>query len=90
MFHLDATGIIVAWIVIVSLALVLITLLAYRRSEESRLLLVSVAFMLFFLKGILITLTLYANMFSLEYLLLYSSLLDLGILLLLFLPFFKS
>ena len=90
MYHLDITGIVVAWIIVVSLALVIITLLAYKRNEEGRLALVSAAFALFLIKGILVALVLFLDVLTSDILLLYSSLLDLGILLLLFLPFFKS
>ena len=90
MTQLDLAAIIIAWVIIISLALVVITYLAYRRSEEKKLIFVTLSFLAFLAKGSTIAIALFTDWFSFESVILMVSIFDLLILILLFFPFFKS
>jgi len=90
MVYLDIAGIIIAGILVISIALLLITILALRRTEEKRLRFVAGAFALFFVKGFVTALAIFTELIGIELLILLTSVLDLIILLLVFLPFLRS
>ncbi len=84
---LDIQSAAIAWTTVLSLALLVVALLAYRRAREARILLISSAFGLFFVKNLILTYML----FSAESgnLLLYSSLFDTAILLSFYVALFR-
>jgi hypothetical protein len=78
-----------AFIVVLSFTLAIIALMAFRRARKMRILFVAVAFVLFFIKGILFTVQLSTEALGEEGLLIGSGLLDIGILLTIFLATLK-
>lgn len=72
---------------VLSLALVVISVLSYRRSHESRLLLISVAFGLFLAKNVTVSYLVYASW--LEGIFLYYALFDTAVLLSFYLALFS-
>ena len=57
----DITNILRAWIMIFALILFIVSIFAYYRTRNKRVLIVSVAFAIFFVKGIVLTLGLVNN-----------------------------
>jgi hypothetical protein len=78
-----------AFIVVLSLALAIIALMAFRRARKAKILFVAIAFVLFFIKGILFSVQLSTEALNEESLLIGSGLLDIGILLTIFLATLK-
>jgi hypothetical protein len=78
-----------AFIVILSFALAIIALMAFRRARKMKILFIAVAFVLFFIKGILFTVQLSTEALGEEGLFIGSGLLDIGILLIIFLATLK-
>ena len=75
--------IIVAWITVFALAIMVISALSYRRSRSRKVLLVTCAFGLFFIKGLILSFGLLAQVDWMS-LTIYSIMLDTIILLILF------
>ena len=51
-----------AWIMVFALVLLIVSIIAYQRTKNQRVLIVSIAFVVFFIKGIILTLGLiYSN-----------------------------
>lgn len=73
-------NIIYAFVVVFSLTLAAVAFQAFRRSKNSKILLVAVAFALFLAKGFLFTAQLFTDALSQEVLWIGSGLLDIGIL----------
>jgi hypothetical protein len=77
-FHLDLQVGALAWATVLSLALLVVAILSYIRSRERRILLITVAFGVFFVKNLVLVALLFASLS--EGLLLYSALFDTAIL----------
>lgn len=75
---------IVGFVTVLALAITILSARSYRRSGNKKVLLVTVTFALFFLKGVVLSYGVLAGDVDLGTLLLYSSLLDLFILMFLF------
>ncbi len=73
-------NILLAAVTVVAFALAAISLLAWRRARDTHLLLLSAAFVIFFVKGLFLTVALFANWTDLAGLLVLSSVFDLIIL----------
>jgi hypothetical protein len=73
-----------AVITMFSFGMLLVTLLSYRRFKHLKLLFVSIAFLMFFLKGLLQSLSLFFTVFSMMYPSISQGLFDVVILLFLF------
>jgi len=73
-------NIVYAFIVVFSLTLAIIALMAFRRTENIKILLVAVAFILFLVKGFLLSAQLFSDFLTQEQLWIFSGLLDIGIL----------
>lgn len=76
--------IVVAWITVFALAITVISALSYRRSRSRKVLLVTCAFGLFFVKGLLLSFGLLQTQVDWMSLAIYSLILDTIILLILF------
>ncbi len=86
-FETDIQSGAIAWATVLSLALMIIALLSYRRAKEGRILLISIAFGFFLAKNLLLFYLLFtANM---ENLVLYSALFDSAVLLSFYLALFR-
>ncbi len=64
----DILNVLAAWITVFSLVVTVVAAVAYRRVRNQRVLLVAVAFALFTVKGVLLTLSLGMEWFSDNYL----------------------
>ena len=82
-------NIIYAFIVVFSLALAIIAVMAFGKSGKPKLMLVAVAFVLFFAKGILLSVQLFTDILNDVNLWIASGLLDIGILTTIFLATLK-
>ncbi len=82
-----------ASIVILSLSITTIALLSYRRTRNNKILHIAVGFCLFFIKGVVLTITLFTGLLELEgssiYVLAILITIDLLILIALYLSIFK-
>lgn len=56
---MDIENIVAAFVTLMSLFLMVVSLQSYRRSKRKRILLISVAFMLFFIKGLILSIALF-------------------------------
>lgn len=87
---MNIENIVIAWITVFAFAMLVISLRAFRRSKHRKILFVSGAFGIFFIKGIILTLGLfYEDKISSSSLWLLASLFDLGVLILLFVATLK-
>ncbi len=75
---------IVGFVTVLALAITILSARSYKRSGNKKVLLVTVTFALFFLKGVVLSYGILAGTVDFGTLLLYSSLLDLFILMFLF------
>jgi hypothetical protein len=73
-----------AWVTAIAFVLFVISVIAYRRSLNSRIAMVSAAFFLFFVEGIIFTYQLFDQYFALSAFFTIVGLIDIGILLLIF------
>lgn len=73
-------NILLAAVTVVALALCIIALVAWRRVRDVHMILLSVAFAIFFVKGLFLTVALFVNWSDLGSLLVLSSIFDLAIL----------
>ncbi|MBX8633836.1 MAG: hypothetical protein KHF84_04945 [Thermoplasmata archaeon] len=73
-----------AWVTAIAFVLFLISVIAYRRSRNSRIGIVSAAFFLFFIEGIVFTYQLFDQYFALSAFFIIVGVMDIGILLLIF------
>lgn len=76
--------VLIALITVLALALTIASAFSYRRTRSRKVLVVMVAFAFFFVKGLVLTIGVFQGTPDFESLLLYSSLLDITILALLF------
>lgn len=54
----ELNNVLIAWITVFAFVLLIVSIIAYKRVRHLRLLFVSAAFVLFFIKGVLLTLSL--------------------------------
>jgi len=73
-------NVVVAAVTVVAIALMAISTIAYRRTRDSHLLFLTIAFSLFATKGLIFTATLFLSLIDLPGLVLLSGAFDLGIL----------
>lgn len=73
-------NILLAAVTVVAFALAAISLLAWRRARDTHLILLAAAFVIFFVKGLFLTIALFANWTDVAGLLVLSSVFDLIIL----------
>jgi len=83
-------NILYAFILVLSLTLAIISVRAYRRSRSNKVLLVTIAFLLFFWEGVLFTVQLFWDVLDERSLWILAGLLDVGILASLFFAALKS
>jgi len=83
-------NILYAFILVLSLTLATISVRAYRRSRSNKILLVTIAFLLFFWEGVLFTVQLFWDVLDERSLWILAGLLDVGILASLFFAVLKS
>ena len=79
----DLANFLRAWIMISALILLIVSLFAYNRTKNKRVLIVSIAFAIFFVKGVILSLGLYYSGIEDMYYSGFGDLLDLVILILL-------
>jgi hypothetical protein len=85
---MNPENIIRAFVTVFALTLLIISLLAYRRSKNTKLLIIGSAFVLFFVKGILLSFGLFFKDIE-ETVAPFGSLFDIGVLIVLFLSTLK-
>lgn len=82
-------NVIYAFMVVFSLALAAIAVKAFRQSKNLKVMIVAIAFILFFAKGILFSVQLFTSVLNQTNLWIFSGLLDIGILSTIFLATLK-
>lgn len=73
-----------AWVTVIAFVLFTISILALRKSGNSRIAMIAVAFLLFFIEGLIFTYQLFAEYFALPVFFVIVGLIDIAILLLIF------
>ena len=73
-----------AWVTVVAFVLFIISVLAFRKKRSGRIAMVCIAFLLFFIQGVILTYELFSPVFALPVFFTAVGLIDIAILLLIF------